>query len=481
MSIFNKFPRTFWIANTAELIERLAWYGFYMVFAIYLTASKDKGALGFSQIDKSYIMSIGTTLLYLLPIITGSIADKFGYKKILMLSFVIYMSGFLMLGKASEFSSVFILFLYVAVGGAFFKPVISATIAKTTNKETSSIGFGIFYMMVNIGSFIGPLFTSQLRENSWYSVFVFTAGVFILNAILIFFFYKEPEREVSEKPFIQTISESITTIFKVLKDLKFLIFLLLISGFWSMYYQLFYSLPVFIDQWVDTSILFDKIHSVSPTFANMIGTAQGTIAAEMITNIDAMYIIIFQLLISTLVMKLKPLNAMISGIFIASIGIGLMFMTMNPIFLIFSMLVFAVGEMSSSPKITEYIGRIAPNDKVAMYMGTSFLPVALGSSIAGYLSGSVYQQVADKISLIYVDAANKNISLHQLSDNFTQTNLISEYLNKTGFSQSQMIEYLWHTYHPYNIMYIYASIGLFTALGLFIYDKIISKTGKSLN
>jgi len=476
MSIFNKFPRTFWIANTSELIERLAWYGFYMVFAIYLTASKDKGALGFSQIDKSYIMSIGTTLLYLLPIITGSIADKFGYKKILLLSFVIYMSGFLMLGKATEFSSVFILFLYVAVGGAFFKPVISATIAKTTNKETSSIGFGIYYMMVNIGSFIGPLFTSQLRENSWYSVFVFTAGVFILNAILIFFFYKEPEREVSEKTFIQTISESITTIFNVLKDLKFLIFLLLISGFWSMYYQLFYSLPVFIDQWVDTSILFDKIHAISPAFANLIGTAQGTIAAEIITNIDAMYIIIFQILISTLVMKLKPLNAMISGIFIASIGIGLMFMTMNPIFLIFSMLVFAVGEMSSSPKITEYIGRIAPSDKVAMYMGTSFLPVALGSSIAGYLSGSVYQQIADKISLIYVDAANKNISLHQLSDNFTQTNLINEYLNKTGFSKSQMIEYLWQTYHPYNIMFIYASIGIFTTIGLFIYDKIISKT-----
>jgi len=278
-NFFTQFPSTFWIANTAELIERLAWYGFYMVFAIYLTASKDKGALGFSQVDKSYIMSLGTTLLYLLPIITGSIADKFGYKKILLLSFAIYMSGFLMLGRATDFTSVFLLFLYVAVGGAFFKPVISATIAKTTTEKTSSIGFGIFYMMVNIGSFIGPLFTSQLRESSWYSVFVFTAGVFVVNAILIFFFYKEPEREKSDKSFSQTIIESLKNIFEVLKDIKFLVFLILIAGFWSMYYQLFYSLPVFIDQWVDTNILFEKIYSISPAFAQMIGTAQRTVAA----------------------------------------------------------------------------------------------------------------------------------------------------------------------------------------------------------
>ncbi len=474
-NFFTQFPSTFWIANTAELIERLAWYGFYMVFAIYLTASKDKGALGFSQVDKSYIMSLGTTLLYLLPVITGSIADKFGYKKILLLSFAIYMSGFLMLGRATDFTSVFLLFLYVAVGGAFFKPIISATIAKTTTEKTSSIGFGIFYMMVNIGSFIGPLFTSQLRESSWYSVFVFTAGVFIVNTILIFFFYKEPEREKSDKSFSQTIIESLKNIFEVLKDIKFLVFLIFIAGFWSMYYQLFYSLPVFIDQWVDTNILFEKIYSISPTFAEMIGTAQGTVAAEMITNVDAMYVIIFQLLISTIVMRMKPLNAMISGIFIASIGIGLMFMTMNPIYLIFSMLVFAIGEMSSSPKITEYIGRIAPSDKVAMYMGTSFLPVALGSSIAGYLSGSVYEQISDKISLIYKDALAQNISLPKLSDTFTQTDLINEYLNKTGLTMSEMTKYLWNTYEPYNIMYVYASIGIFTAVGLFIYDKIVRK------
>jgi dipeptide/tripeptide permease len=474
-NIFTKFPKTFWVANTAELFERLAWYGFYMLFATYLTQSTDTGALGFSQEEKGWIMGIGTALLYALPIITGTIADKFGYKKILLLSFAIYMSGFLLLGKVTGFYSVFSVFLYIAVGGALFKPIISATIAKTTTKETSSIGFGIFYMMVNMGSFIGPLFTTKLREISWYSVFVFTAGVFIINIILIYFFYKEPEREQSKNDVLTDIKISLKNIKIALADYKFVIFLVLIIGFWAMYYQLFFSLPVFINQWVDTSILFNKIHELSPVLADLIGTAQGTIEAEKLTNIDAFYIIIFQVFISTIVMKLRPLNAMITGILIASIGIGLMFISMNSIYLVFSILIFSVGEMSSSPKITEYIGRIAPKDKVALYMGMSFLPVAGGSFFAGILSGNVYGSISDKINIMKTEAAVRALNLPEISEKYTQTNFISDFLAKTGMNASELNTFLWDKYHPQNILFIFAGIGFITAIGLFLYDRFLIK------
>lgn len=474
-NIFTKFPKTFWVANTAELIERLAWYGFYMIFANYLTKSTDLGALGFSQEEKGWIMGIGTSLLYALPIITGTIADKLGYKKILLLSFAIYMSGFLMLGKVTGFYSVFLIFLYIAVGGALFKPIISATIAKTTTKETSSIGFGIFYMMVNIGSFIGPLFTIELREISWYSVFVFTAGVFLINVFLIYFFYKEPEREVSKNKLTDDIKASLKNITIALSDFKFVIFLVLIIGFWSMYYQLFFSLPVFIDQWVDTTILFNKIHELSPSLANLIGTAQGTIEAEKLTNIDAFYIIIFQLLISTLVMKMRPINAMITGIMIASIGIGLMFISMNSIYLVFSILIFAVGEMSSSPKITEYIGRIAPKDKVALYMGMSFLPVAGGSFFAGILSGNVYGNMSDKINILRAESTERLLNLPEISETYTQNNFIADFLLKTGMNASELNSFLWDKYHPYNILFVFAGIGFATAIGLLLYDRLLTK------
>ena len=192
MSVFGKFPRTFWVANVIELFERWAWYGFFMLFANYLTGSSDAGGLEFTQEQKGWLMGVGTGILYFLPVLTGAIADRYGYKKVLFLAFMIYVSAFLLLLQFSTFTGVFLMFLYLAVGAALFKPIISATIAKSTTNATASIGFGIFYMMVNIGAFFGPLVTLLFKGTSSL-IFYVSAGIVSLNFILLLF-YKEPGR-----------------------------------------------------------------------------------------------------------------------------------------------------------------------------------------------------------------------------------------------------------------------------------------------
>ena len=62
-TVIKGFPKVFWVSNLMELFERWAWYGFYNAFALYLTLSKDTGALGFTQAEKGMIMGTGTTLL----------------------------------------------------------------------------------------------------------------------------------------------------------------------------------------------------------------------------------------------------------------------------------------------------------------------------------------------------------------------------------------------------------------------------------
>ncbi len=169
LQVFKKYPSIFWISNIIELFERYAWYGFYMGFGLFLVGSKETGAMGFSPVEKGAIMGTGSMLLYFLPIITGAIADKIGYKKVLFLAFLIYMSGFYMIQQFHSFEMVFVSFIWICVGGAFFKPIISAMISKTTNEETASIGFGIFYMMVNIGGFIGPtVVEAEVKANADY-------------------------------------------------------------------------------------------------------------------------------------------------------------------------------------------------------------------------------------------------------------------------------------------------------------------------
>jgi len=464
---FKQFPRTFWVANTIELFERWAYYGFFMLFANYLTGSSDVGGLEFTQIQKGYIMGFGTGILYFLPVLTGSIADKYGYKRILIIAFTIYSSAFILLPLFKTFTGVFAMYLYLAVGAALFKPVISATIAKTTNESTSSIGFGIFYMMVNIGAFFGPMVTLLFKSN-YILVFYISAGIIALNFILLFF-YTEPERTKSDESLSQTFIQVFKNIWTVLLDFKFLIFLLIVAGFWTMYFQLFFTLSVFISQWVDTSILYNFFSLHVPIIAENYG-AHGQMEAEFITNFDALFIIIFQIFISALVMKKKPLNTMFVGFIVSSIGMALTLLTQNVIYTLIAMLIFAFGEMAASPKITEYIGRIAAPTKKALYMGYSFIPVFIGSTFAGYISGSVYQSMSDKHTLLVKDLTSKNI--HIPSD-LTHNEFFAQAASKLGMTNNELTNYLWNSYHPSNIWIVIISIGLLSAAFLWLYNKFL--------
>ena len=472
----KKFPVTFWVANTMELFERWAWYGLFAVLALYLTQSTDTGALGFTQIQKGNIMGTVTAILYFLPLFTGALSDKFGFKRTLILAFLVLSSGYFMMGQFVTYGAVYFAFLWVALGAAMFKPIISGTVAKTTDETTSSIGFGLFYMIVNIGGFVGPIFSSKLRDAyGWKIVFLMSASAILVNLVLVLFFYKEPEREKSEISIWENIKQALKNIYIALLDIKLTVFLIIMIGFWTMFNQLFYTLPNFIDQWVDTRDLYNWIYNISPALAGFFGNSEGAVNPEMMVNLDAGFIIIFQLLISTLVMRLKPINAIISGILVTAVGIGLTFITSNPFYTILGIFVFAIGEMGSSPKFTEYIGRIAPKDKTALYMGTSFLPVAAGNYITGFLSGSVYQSMSDKITLLKMEVVKRGLEIPEISSGFTQNQYIQKAAELMGTDEHGLTKILWENYHPQNIWMIFSAIGVATVVALFFYDKLILK------
>ena len=247
MSIFKKFPQTFWVANTVELFERWSWYGLFNVLALYLTASADTGALGFSQTQKGMLMGTVSAMVYFLPVFTGAISDKIGYKISLLIAFSLYFLGYILMGQMTDYTTVFLAFGIVGLGAAVFKPIISATVSKTTNKKTSSLGFGVFYMMVNLGALIGPVVASKLRENNWNYVFFASAFAIVVNFILVIFFYKEPERENIKESLFKSLKKIGNNIITVFKDWKFLIFLFLIVGFWTMYMQLFLHYPFLLN------------------------------------------------------------------------------------------------------------------------------------------------------------------------------------------------------------------------------------------
>jgi dipeptide/tripeptide permease len=375
------------------------------------------------------------------------------------------------------------MYIYLAVGAALFKPVISATIAKTTTDKTASIGFGIFYMMVNVGAFFGPMVTLLFKSRSQ-MIFYISAGIILVNFLLLFF-YKEPKpvdhpelMDVKRKGSLsKTLWEILCNMASIFKEWKFLIFLLIVAGFWTMYNQLFFTLPVFISQWVDTGAMYHFFNAHIPFITANYSPAPGVMDAEFVTSMDALYIILLQMAVSTMVMRWKPLSTMMTGFLVCSIGMALTLFSQNVLFTMVAILVFAIGEMTGSPKITEYIGRIAPKDKKALYMGYSYIPVFLGNIFAGFISGHVYQRISDKVVITQQFAVEKGL---QLSDGLSTNEYFNEVARQMNMSPQTLTNHLWNTYNPSDIWYILLSIGLAATISLFIYDVFIVTRSKSI-
>jgi dipeptide/tripeptide permease len=499
--LFKSFPKAYWFASIFELLERYAWYGLFAVLGIYLT-----NELGFSSIQRGDIMSIVTAILYFLPVFTGALADKIGYKLTLAIAYVILMTGYFLMGEVTTYWAVFSVFLYVAVGAAMFKPVASAIVTKTTNKENSSFGFGLFYMMVNIGGFFGPLIVGILRNDLGWKVVFLSSSVAILLNLIILFFFEEPGREKMEESAAEAIKKSVLNIIEALKDAKLTVLLIIMVGFWLMFNQLFYTLPNFIDDWVRTEDFYQWLHGIWPAFANIFKNENGGINPEQIVNLDAFFIFIFQIAVSYFILKWKPINAMMTGIFITILGIGLSFYSDNPFYTVLGILIFALGEMTSNPKFSDYIAQISPKGKEALYMGTYFLPIAAANYLTTFISGNLYQEKADKLTLLFRYLKEKGIKivdhttqkwvtyttegiqsvdeqgniLKNLKPGIKREEILHQAAEKLHMSTSELQQVLWDTYHPNQIWWVMAGVGAATFLGLLIYNQTIGRNKKDV-
>jgi len=476
LQLMGSFTKPFWVASTMELFERWAWYGLFAVLALYLTGSTDEGALGFTHIEKGQIMGFVTAILYLLPLFTGVISDKIGYKLSLIIAYVMLMTGYYFMGEVTSFSAVFLVFLYVAVGAAIFKPVASAIVTKSTDKKNSTLGFGIFYMMVNIGGFIGPAFSSTLRtQYGWGIVFIQAAVVIAINLVIVLLFFKEPDRIQNNETIAQAALSSIKNIWEAIKDSRLSVLLVIMVGFWTMFNQLFYTLPTFIEDWIDTSALHNSIAELSPWLASFMSGGGTSVNPEMLINIDAGAIVLLQLLVSFLVLKMRHVSAMITGFIVASIGIGITFYTGNGLYTILGIVIFAVGEMMTNPTFSSFIALISPKGKEALYMGTYFVPVFLGNFLTTFVSGNLYQAWSDKLSLLQTEMLNRGLEMPKISENFSKNQYFALASEKLEMTQTQMTQLIWDTYQPNKIWYVIVGIGVVTIAALFIYDNLVIK------
>ncbi len=258
----RSYPAAFWVANTMEIFERLSWYGWFTVMALYVTAPPETGGLGFSTETRGNLMGIVPFFLYLTPVLTGALADRFGFKKMFIIAYLVMIVSYYLLGQFYTVPTFFLAFMFVAVGAAIFKPVVVGTVARVTNESNSSLGFGIFYMMVNVGGFVGPIVAGYVRGWSWKYVFVACSFWALVNLIIVILFYKEPPKpETGKKEKKRSILE---TMAEVLGNYRFVItclvvlLALMLAGLGYSWFTWMHCV-IFIVGWIAVNFIYDTM------------------------------------------------------------------------------------------------------------------------------------------------------------------------------------------------------------------------------
>jgi len=480
------FPRSFWMGCVIEMWERLAYYGVRVVMPIYIAQADEPGGLHFTQADKGTIYAWWFIVGSGIPVISGGFADRYGYKKTIALSVTSNIIAFSMMANLRSFWGFFSAVMLLALGTALFKPGLQGTLAQSMSKKNSSVGWGLFYWLVNVGAAIGPPFAGFMHLMGWKFVFYGSAAITSLNYLMLFTYPSVESGADKSKNALKVAKDTLVNFF----DPKLFAVIAIFSGFWMMLYQLWDFMPNFYADWVDSSG-FVAANGWLPR-AWVQETARGLqLKQENALNLNAVLIVLFVVPMSFIVRKLPVLRSMTIGILIATIG-TLVYGTSPSVYSVFvGILLFSLGEMLTGPKKTEYFALIAPPGKKALYLGYVNIPVAIGPALGAKIVGALYGSTGEKATLALRYLAEKtehhgpgawdgNTDTLAAYVGVERKAAVAELVRVLGQDAHQVNRLLWDTYHPYQVWYPFAIIGFCSLIGMIVFSQV-SKRWKDMD
>lgn len=481
----------FWLVGGMEIVERIAYYGVKASASIYATDAVSKGGLGLTMSDYGTIMLIFAMTQTFVPIFLGGTADRFGYKQTIALSTAIKIAAYLTMAWFPTFGGFTVGAMLLAFGTGIFKPGIQGTMVKSVKRETSTMAWGIFYQLVNIGGWLGPLIAVQLRQLSWEHLFYACAMIISLNFILILL-YTEPDKaerealkakiksgEVNQKPLYK---EALKEVRKPLV----LGYMVAFSGFWFMFNAMFDVLPKHIEDWVDTSTIVTDIFGAGGTdnaiWIGLLGlNHEGTkVMPEYLMSVNFLMIATTCFLVAAASAKYRILSSMLAGCVLCVIAMFTVGFTPAAWAMVVAIAIFSLGEMLLSPKKGEFMGNIAPADKKAMYLGFVMLPQGIGWTLEGKLAPWLYDLYASKDLLAKQHLLDLGMS-SELVSQIKNGEAFDVLIKYTGKSSQVMTDTLYQANNIGMAWYIIATVGAISGVGIYLYAKWVYRLQKSIN
>lgn len=503
-----RFERTFWVLNLIEMGERLAFYNLRVMAPIYIMQADNPGGLHLTSGDKGTIYAWWAAFQSLLPIVTGGYADRFGYKRTLGFALTLMMVGYLMIAFlrgvpfCSNYWGFFAGILVLATGTAFFKPGLQGSLAQNLTKANSSVGWGIFYWVVNVGAFVGHYLPSGMlalsmflpgpfhgeanSATAWRNLFLASAGATALNLLLLFAYRDVPSGASKTESMLKVLGRTLTNIL----DARLIAWLVIMSGFWMMMYQLWDLQPNFIADWVDSAGMASKLWWLPESMQRALveQTPRGPqIPQQILLSANSLFIILGVLPAAWLTRRMRTLEAMLIGVFMATLGVLVAGWTMSAWMLVAGILFFSLGEMTTGPKKNEYLGLIAPPGKKGLYLGYVNIPVGVGVYIGSKIAGHVYGHYGEKAVLALRYLAEKtplgqgrgwngDISTLETVLGVKRPEAMQKLIEVTGLDAASATRTLWETYSPqYHVWIPFAAIGILSGVALWVFGHLAKR------
>lgn len=489
---FKSLSKVFWLAGWMELIERFAYFGVRNIIPLFMVAAFVEGGPQLDHIQKANIYGVWAVVQSFVPILSGGFADRYGCKINIALATVFKILGYLVMAYTVQISEwlagmplaearaqgidhaygiFFAGAMLLAFGTAIFKPGIGGLIATQLKGKVSAMGWALFYQLVNVGGFVGPLVAGYLRVLQWDYVFLICSGVICLNFIPLFFF-KEPlkvadaDKHKQPGPWVM-LYHSI----KGLLEPRLFFFTIAFAGFWLMYNQLFDILPNFIDDWVDSRGMAAALKTL---FGDLVPTVhEGNLTQEWIINFNPMLISVMAFLVGYATGKLRSLTTILFGIAASIIGIYCLGITMNGWWILGCIAMFSLGEMMAGPTTSRYLMQIAPEGKKGLYIGYSGFANGIGWSIGSIVAGHLYQTGGDKVVLARNYLVEHQGMSREAVDAIAKSDLLPYFEKTVGVDAWGVRDLLWQTYEPYAMWGVFALIGLGSLIALMIYNHYV--------
>ena len=475
----------FWIVGGMELVERVAYYGVKASAGLYAKAPVSEGGLGISLSDYGVIIAIWAFMQTFIPVFTGGISDRVGYKETIFVSTIIKICGYLVMAFFPSFYGFLFGAILLAGGTGVFKPGIQGTLVLATGRQSTSMAWGIFYQVVNIGGFLGPLVAVHMRQLSWDNVFYACAAIISLN-FLFLLAYKEPGKEerLERNRKIKSGEIHQQALWKdALHELKkpvVIYYMLVFAGFWFLFNSLFDVLPIHIAEWVDTSVIVSSLFGPEGTSNSFfqfwlgLNNAGTKVMPEGMINLNAGMIMTSCFLVAALTAKYRITSAMLGGCLLSILAFVLIGATNAAWIIVLAIALFSFGEMMISPKKNEFMGNIAPEGKKAMYLGFVMLPQGIGWTLEGYFAPKLYEMYASKEIFSLELLQERGMSAHDISA-IPQGEAFTTLVSYTGESAQTLTTLLYNTHNIGMAWYIIAAIGSISAVGIFLYGKWLFK------